>query len=65
MRKGGLTFKLIAAILASVSLVFLAVVGVNYWHSRETLLRNAEEHARNLTRAANLEISGVLEPIEA
>ncbi len=65
MRRGGITFKLISAILASVSLVFLAVVGVNYWHSRKTLLRNAEAHARNLTRAATYEIDAVLQPIEA
>jgi phosphoserine phosphatase RsbU/P len=65
MIKGkGIAFRMGAPVLAGSALVFLVIFTVGYLDSRETILRNVEENARNLARRIAHRIELVLAPVE-
>jgi sigma-B regulation protein RsbU (phosphoserine phosphatase) len=47
-----LAFKISLFILSGTTCIFLAAFGYNYYYSRQLVLNNVEENARNLTMAA-------------
>ncbi|MBA4397471.1 MAG: serine/threonine protein phosphatase [Syntrophus sp. (in: bacteria)] len=59
-----LSVKLSVMILASTTLIFLAAFGYNYYASRQLVLKNVEENARNLTRSAVSKIEVTLNSVE-
>ncbi len=59
-----LAFKLVIAILGSTGLIFLAVLGYNYHHSKEVLLQEMEKDAQTLSRQMVYRIESQLRSIE-
>lgn len=63
-RNKGIAFKLITLILASSMLIFIVIFGYNYSVSREIILKNVEENARNLVAVTVNRIDAMLRSIE-
>jgi sigma-B regulation protein RsbU (phosphoserine phosphatase) len=59
-----LSVRLSVMILASTTLIFLAAFGYNYWASRQLVLKNVRENARNLTQSAVSKIELTLVGVE-
>jgi sigma-B regulation protein RsbU (phosphoserine phosphatase) len=59
-----LSVKLSVLILASTTLIFLAAFGYNYHASRQLVLKNVQENARNLTQSAVSKIELTLNSVE-
>ena len=59
-----LSVKLSVMILASTTLIFLAAFGYNYYASRQLVLKNVQENARNLTQSAVNKIEITLNGVE-
>ena len=59
-----LAFKISLFILAGTTCIFLAAFGYNYYYSRQLVLKNVEENARNLTLAAVNKIETSLSGVE-
>ena len=59
-----LSVKLSIMILASTTLIFLAAFGYNYYASRQLVLKNVRENARNLTQSAVSKIEITLNSVE-
>jgi len=64
MKHRGIAFKLIVLVMASVSVIFLAIFGYNYFYSRSLIVKHVEENAKNLARATVNRIDEVLLSIE-
>jgi sigma-B regulation protein RsbU (phosphoserine phosphatase) len=62
--KQRLSVKLSIMILASTTLIFLAAFGYNYYASRQLVLKNVRENARNLTSSAVSKIEITLNSVE-
>lgn len=62
MRRG-LAFRLAALVLSAAGLIFVFMSAIGYYLARETLLRNAEEHARTVARSVVDRIESRLAPI--
>jgi sigma-B regulation protein RsbU (phosphoserine phosphatase) len=63
-RHQSLSVKLSIMILASTTLIFLAAFGYNYYASRQLVLKNVQENARNLTQSAVGKIENTLNSVE-
>jgi sigma-B regulation protein RsbU (phosphoserine phosphatase) len=59
-----LAFKISLFILSATTCIFLAAFGYNYYYSRQLVLKNVEENARNLTLAAVNKIETTLSGVE-
>jgi sigma-B regulation protein RsbU (phosphoserine phosphatase) len=59
-----LAFKISLFILSGTTCIFLAAFGYNYYYSRQLVLNNVEENARNLTLAAVNKIETTLSGVE-
>ncbi|MFH1080623.1 MAG: SpoIIE family protein phosphatase [Pseudomonadota bacterium] len=59
-----LSVKLSVMILASTTLIFFAAFGYNYYASRQLVLKNVRENARNLTQSAVNKIEITLNSVE-
>jgi len=59
-----LAFKISLFILSATTCIFLAAFGYNYYYSRQLVLKNVEENARNLTLAAVNKIETILAGVE-
>jgi phosphoserine phosphatase RsbU/P len=64
MKSRGLAFRLSVLILVSTTAIFAAVFTYNYHYSRQAVLKNVEENARNLTASTVYKIEAVLRAIE-
>ena len=64
IKNRGITFKLIFFILSSCTLIFAVVFGYNYLVSRQIIIQNIEENAKNLTLLTVNKIETILRPIE-
>ncbi len=60
----GLAFKLTLLILASITLIFAGVFAYNYHFSRQIIVHNIENNARNLAEATVNRIDKVLNSVE-
>ena len=60
----GIAFRLGAPVLLGCVIIFLVIFGTGYFHSREAILRNVENDARNLGLRIVYQIESVLAPIE-
>jgi sigma-B regulation protein RsbU (phosphoserine phosphatase) len=59
-KRHGLAFKLAALILSCTFVIVAAIVGYNYYYSRDIILRQAEESSRNLAQDTAGRIDSVL-----
>jgi phosphoserine phosphatase RsbU/P len=64
IRNKGIAFRLIFSILASCTVIFIAIFGYNYFLTRKIIIRNIEDNAKNITLATVNKIETVLRPIE-
>jgi phosphoserine phosphatase RsbU/P len=64
MKRRGLAFKLSILILSSSTAIFAAAFAYDYHTSKQTVLRNVEENARNLTLYTVHRIETVLHGVE-
>ncbi len=64
MKSKGLAFRLSVLILVSTTAIFVAAFSYNYYYSRQTVLKNVEESARNLTTSTIYKIEAVLRSVE-
>ncbi len=60
-RKTGLAFKLTLCILSGAMLIFCAAFAYNYHYSKELILKNVRERAKNLTDSALYRIESVID----
>jgi len=59
-----LAVKLSTFILASTAIIFVAALGYNYYSSKQTIMSEVSENAKNLTRATAYEIEVILHGAE-
>lgn len=64
IKNRGIAFRLAVPVLIGAAFIFLVIFGVGYFHSRDTILRNMEESARNLAHRIAYRIESVLAPVE-
>jgi sigma-B regulation protein RsbU (phosphoserine phosphatase) len=64
MKSRGLAFRLSVSILVSTTAIFAAVFTYNNHFSRQAVLKNVEENARNLTISTVYKIEAVLRAVE-
>lgn len=64
IKNRGIALKLILLILTSVTLIFFFIFGYNYLFSRQIIIKNVEENARNLAQATVNRIDTVLHSVE-
>lgn len=62
LRKRGLSFKLIFYISTVVIIIFLAIMGYNYFISKSLLMKNVEENLSNLAKSSVNNIEKVIIP---
>ena len=63
-KNSGIAFKLSLFILSSSAVIFFLIFGYNYWFSREIIIDNVEQNARNLVQATVNRIDMVLRSVE-
>lgn len=64
LKNRGIAFRLGAPVLLGSVVIFLVVFGTGYLHSREAILRNVEDDARNLGYRIVSQIELVLSPVQ-
>lgn len=64
MKRRGLAFKLTALILGCSFIIVGAVVGYNYYYSRDIILRQAEQNSRHLAHETASRIDSVLSSVQ-
>ena len=64
LKNRGIAFRLGAPVLLGSVVIFLVIFGTGYFHSRETILGNVENDARNLGFRIVYQIESVFAPIE-
>ena len=65
LKSKSLAFKLVVLMISITALIFLAVLGYNYYYIRRTMLKEVQTNARNLTTSTINRIETVLQRIEA
>lgn len=64
LKNRGIAFRLGVPVLLGCVIIFLAIFGTGYLHSRKTILRNVEEDAKNRGFRIVHQIEAVLAPVE-
>jgi len=64
IKNRGIALKLILLILTSVTLIFFLIFAYNYLLSRQIIIKNVEENARNLAQATVNRIETILYSVE-
>ncbi|MBF0487350.1 MAG: SpoIIE family protein phosphatase [Nitrospirae bacterium] len=64
LKNRGITFKLIFLLLTGGTLILALIFRINYEHTREIILKGAEDNARNIATITVHKIEGVLNIVE-
>ncbi len=64
MKNHGIAFKLTALILSCAFVILIAIVGYNYYYSRDIILRQAEDNSRHLAQQTTSRIDAVLSSVQ-